>query len=159
RSDCIARARGSGGDGPAPVPVGRARRVAAARGAGGFPDGHVARAARRRVRARRNGDRGRTMSSPGSAVLVGSLPRQPLRKAPSRAHAKDPTPRTRGPRRPGVVGERARRDRSANRRLSRPSPAIPHGEGALHGRAYGAVLPPCPRRGRGAPRAPPPVPP
>src|SRR5262249_4646074 len=65
---------------------------------------------------------------------------------------------TRRPRCSGVVGERARRDRSANRRLSRASPAIPRGEGALHGRAHGAVLPPRPRRVRGARGVPPLVP-
>src|SRR5258705_10271522 len=95
------------------------------------------------------------MSGPGPAVLVGSLPRQPLRKAPSRAHAQDPTPRTRRPRSPGVVGARAGGDRSADRRVSRPAPAVPDGQGALHGRAHGAALSPRPHRVLGARGGPP----
>src|SRR6058998_3068906 len=90
------------------------------------------------------------MSRARVAILLGDLPRPPVRKTPPRAPAKDATSRTRRARRPRIVRERAGRHRRAARRLSPAPPKLAGGQSAVHGRADGAVLP---RRARGVRRA------
>ena len=145
------RPRGRGVGRAARRPRRRPRRVGAARRAGGLADRHRAAGAGRRGRARGAAPRSRSdVPSWRCPPSWDALPRLALRQAPSRAQPQAPPLRARGARGARVTWASTPAGIEAPpRRLPGPAPPLARGQGQVHGRAHGAVLPP---RRRGARR-------